>query len=104
MWAHGEKVQAAGRRLFSGHIDTVPSGTLPWTRDPFGGQVEGNCLCGRGSNDMKGGVGINLFVVEAVEKMGLTVAGDLVFESVVDEEFGGVNGTLAGRLRGFNGG
>jgi acetylornithine deacetylase len=52
---------------------------------------------------MKGGVGINLFVVEAVAKMGLTLAGDLVFESVVDEEFGGVNGTLAGRLRGFNG-
>lgn len=93
-----------GRSLvLSGHIDTVPSGTLPWTRDPFGGQVEGNRLYGRGSNDMKGGIGINLFIFEAIERMGLRLAGDLVFESVVDEEFGGVNGTLAGRLRGFNG-
>ena len=102
----GSRRKGAGRGrslVLSGHIDTVPSGTLPWTRDPFDGQVEGNHLFGRGSNDMKGGIGINLFIVEAVEKMGLPLAGDLIFESVVDEEFGGVNGTLAGRLRGFNG-
>lgn len=88
--------------LLSGHIDTVPRGTQPWTRDAFGGQIEGDRLYGRGSNDMKGGVGTNLFVVEAVERLGIKLRGDLVFETVVDEEFGGVNGTLAGRLRGFN--
>lgn len=93
-----------GRSLIlSGHIDTVPKGTQPWTRDPFGGQIEGNRLFGRGSNDMKGGVATNLFVVEAIRSLGIRLAGDLVFETVVDEEFGGVNGTLAGRLRGFNG-
>jgi len=93
-----------GRSLvLSGHIDTVPRGTQPWTRDPFGGAVEGNRLYGRGSNDMKGGVGTNLFLVEALQDLGLQLRGDLVFETVVDEEFGGVNGTLAGRLRGFNG-
>ncbi len=92
-----------GRSLvLSGHIDTVPKGTQPWTRDPFGGEVEGNLLYGRGSNDMKGGVGTNLFVVEALAELGIRLAGDLVFETVVDEEFGGVNGTLAGRLMGFN--
>ena len=88
--------------LLSGHIDTVPRGTQPWTRDAFGGQLEGDRLYGRGSNDMKGGVGTNLFVAEAVERLGIKLRGDLVFETVVDEEFGGVNGTLAGRLRGFN--
>ena len=101
------KGKCGGRSLvLSGHIDTVPCGTpqtLQWTRDPFGGQVEGNRLYGRGSNDMKGGVGINLFIMEALANMDVTLGGDLVFESVVDEEFGGVNGTLAGRLRGFNG-
>lgn len=51
---------------------------------------------------MKGGVGTNLFVVEALERLGIQLGGDLVFETVVDEEFGGVNGTLAGRLQGFN--
>jgi acetylornithine deacetylase len=88
--------------LLSGHIDTVPKGTQPWTRDPFGGEIEGNLLFGRGSNDMKAGVGMSLFVVEALSKLDLALSGDLLFETVVDEEFGGVNGTLAGRLQGFN--
>ena len=61
------KGSGTGRSLvLSGHIDTVPKGTLPWTRDPFGGEVEGNHLFGRGSNDMKGGVATNLFVIEAL--------------------------------------
>lgn len=92
-----------GRSLvLSGHIDTVPVGSHPWTRDPFGGTVEGNRLYGRGANDMKCGIATNLFVAEALHETGVTLSGDLVFESVVDEEFGGVNGTLAGRLMGFN--
>lgn len=98
------KPGAGGGRslLLSGHIDTVPKGTQPWTRDPFGGKIEGNRLFGRGSNDMKGGVAINLFIIEALAELDLSLAGDLLFETVVDEEFGGVNGTLAGRLQGFN--
>jgi acetylornithine deacetylase len=52
---------------------------------------------------MKGGVASNLFVVEALAQLDIQLTGDLIFETVVDEEFGGVNGTLAGRLKGFNG-
>jgi acetylornithine deacetylase len=88
--------------VLSGHVDTVPAGAQPWSRDPFGGEVEGNRLYGRGSNDMKGGVATNLFVVRALADLDIRLAGDVVFESVVDEEFGGVNGTIAGRLAGFN--
>ncbi len=88
--------------LLSGHIDTVPVGSSPWKRDPFGGAIEGNLLYGRGANDMKGGVAINLFVMECLHKLNLQLAGDVLFESVIDEEFGGANGTLAGRLKGFN--
>jgi acetylornithine deacetylase len=51
---------------------------------------------------MKAGIATNLFVFECVKKMDLELAGDLLFESVIDEEFGGSNGTLAGRLRGHN--
>ncbi len=91
-----------GRSLIlSGHVDTVPKGTQPWTRDPFGGEVEGNLLFGRGSNDMKGGIGTQLFVAEALNALGIELKGDLIIESVVDEEYAGVNGTLAGRLQGF---
>ncbi len=41
---------------FTGHLDTVPLGTAPWAFDPFGGQIEGGRLYGRGSSDMKSGV------------------------------------------------
>ena len=93
----------AGRSLLlSAHIDTVPSGTLDWTRPPFDALVEGNRIYGRGANDMKGGAAANLFVMECVSELNLPLKGDLLFESVVDEEFGGSNGTLAGRLRGYN--
>jgi acetylornithine deacetylase len=97
------KGSGGGRSLLlTGHIDTVPRGTLAWTRDPFSGYIEGTRLYGRGSNDMKGGIATNLFVAECVAKLNLPLRGDLLFESVIDEEFGGANGTLAGRLRGHN--
>lgn len=87
--------------LLSGHIDTAPRGTLPWSRDPFSGHIEKGRLYGRGSNDMKAGVAANLFVARAFHDLSIVPGGDLIIESVVDEEFGGVNGTLAGRVRGY---
>ena len=41
---------------FSGHMDTVPLGRTPWSKDPFGGQLEGDKVYGRGASDMKGGL------------------------------------------------
>jgi acetylornithine deacetylase len=87
--------------LLSGHIDTVPRGTQDWTRDAFGGEVDGNRLYGRGSNDMKAGIATSLFVIELLAQLGITLRGDLTFETVADEEFGGSNGTLAGRMAGY---
>ena len=88
--------------LFSGHIDTVPIGTEKWVHDPFGAEIEDNRLYGRGSNDMKGGIAASLVAIETIISSGIKLKGDVIFESVVDEEFGGVNGTLAARLRGYN--
>lgn len=97
------KGSGGGRSLLlSGHIDTVPQGSAPWTRDPFGATVEGNHLYGLGANDMKGGIGAFLVAVEALREAGVKLRGDLMVETIVDEEFGGVNGTLAARLHGQN--
>lgn len=41
---------------FTGHIDTVPLGAAPWTRDAFAGETDGDKLYGRGSSDMKSGI------------------------------------------------
>jgi len=98
------KGTGGGRSLIlSGHVDTVPADSpVPWSYPPFGAVVEGGRLFGRGAWDMKAGVAMNLAVLRALRHAGITLAGDLIFETVVDEEFGGVNGTLAGRLRGYN--
>ena len=88
--------------LLSGHVDTVPRGSEPWKHDPFLASRDGNRIYGLGSNDMKGGIACMILAVEVLKKAGVRLSGDLLLETVVDEEFGGVNGTLAGRLRGHN--
>lgn len=93
-----------GRSLtLSGHIDTVPLGLQPWTKDPFGGEIQDGRLYGLGAYDMKGGVATILGVMRVFKELGIHLKGDLIAETVVDEEFAGVNGTLAGRLRGDHG-
>jgi acetylornithine deacetylase len=86
--------------LLSGHVDTVPPGHEPWTGSPWSGAIRRGRLYGRGSWDMKGGLAAQAAVAMALRKAGLRLGGDLLVESVVDEEFGGGGGTLAGRLRG----
>jgi succinyl-diaminopimelate desuccinylase len=49
---------------FTGHIDVVPLGTVPWKKDPFAGETDAGRLYGRGSSDMKSGVAA--FVAAAV--------------------------------------
>ena len=41
---------------FTGHIDTVPLGAAPWTKDAFAGETDGDRVYGRGSTDMKSGI------------------------------------------------
>lgn len=95
---------AGGRSLvLSGHIDTVPLGTLPWRHNPFGGEIENGRLYGLGAYDMKSGCALILGVMRTLQELDITLKGTLIGETVVDEEFGGVNGTLAGRVRGDNG-
>jgi len=40
----------------TGHLDVVPLGTRPWSKDPFAGEADGDRLYGRGASDMKAGV------------------------------------------------
>lgn len=92
-----------GRSLIlSGHIDTVPADApVEWQQAPFGADLRDGRLFGRGAWDMKAGVAMNLTVLRAIRELRARLKGDLTFETVVDEEFGGVNGTLAARVRGY---
>jgi len=99
------RLPGAGRAkslLLTGHIDTVPVGAGKWRYAPLSGQIVGGRLYGRGSFDMKAGLAAHFGVALAVRKAGIALAGDLLCESVVDEEWAGGGGTLAGRLRGDN--
>lgn len=51
---HGPGLRAP--LCLAGHVDTVPLGAAPWTHDPFGGEIAGGKLYGRGASDMKSGV------------------------------------------------
>jgi acetylornithine deacetylase len=92
-----------GRSLIlNGHIDVVPAGPREaWSVDPYGGDLIDGRVYGRGSVDMKGGIASMIFAVRALEHAGIRLAGDVILESVVNEELGGYNGTLACILRGY---
>ncbi|MBX0316626.1 dipeptidase PepV [Planococcus glaciei] len=51
--AHLEIGEGEGLLGILGHVDVVPAGA-GWTKEPFGGEVEGGNLYGRGSIDDKG--------------------------------------------------
>jgi succinyl-diaminopimelate desuccinylase len=42
--------------LLACHVDTVPAGTTDWQRDPFGADLDGGRVWGRGGSDMKAGL------------------------------------------------
>jgi acetylornithine deacetylase len=90
--------------IFSGHVDTVPPAKGAWTGSPFSGEVKEGRLYGLGAYDMKGGLAAELAAVRCLRELGLELPGDVIFESVIDEEYAGCGGTLAARLRGYTGG
>ena len=90
-----------GRRslLLNGHVDVVSAEPVDrWTRDPFGAEIEGDRLYGRGACDMKGGIAAMLLAIEAAHAPG-PLPVQLVYQSVIEEECTG-NGALAACLAG----
>ncbi len=89
----------AGKKplCFSGHTDVVPLGAAPWRRAPFAGEIADGRIYGRGSSDMKSGIGA--FVAAAIElapHLGRTPGLVLVISADEERGCGGVN-DLAGR-------
>lgn len=93
---------AGGRSLIlNGHMDVVPVGNLQlWKFPPWSGTVENGWLHGRGACDMKAGLTSAVCAVEALRSLGVQLQGDVLFESVIGEESGGV-GTLTTLVQGW---
>jgi acetylornithine deacetylase len=88
--------------LLNAHIDTVETGDpATWTVDPLGGTISGDRLYGRGSCDMKGGLVSFLAAFDALDALGVRLAGTATILSTVGEEDGGL-GALSSVLRGYH--
>ncbi|MBC6441862.1 MAG: acetylornithine deacetylase/succinyl-diaminopimelate desuccinylase family protein [Rhodobacteraceae bacterium] len=83
---------------FNSHTDVVEVGR-GWTRDPFGGDLDGDRIYGRGACDMKGGLAASVIAAEAFIEVHPDYAGSIEISGTADEETGGFGGVayLAGQ-------
>ena len=81
--------------MFAGHTDVVPVGDeAAWTHAPFGADIAGGEMFGRGAVDMKGGIACFVAAVaRQIEKNG-PPKGSISFLITGDEEGPAVNGTI----------
>ena len=79
---------------YAGHTDVVPVGdAAAWTYDPFGGEIHGGKLWGRGAADMKGGIAAMVGAISSLLEDGWAPNGAVSFLITGDEEGPALNGT-----------
>ena len=73
--------------LFEGHTDVVTEGRAEeWRHLPFGAELVGSRVYGRGSCDTKGNLAAAVMAVKAIKDSGIPFAGRLLLCHPVDEE------------------
>ena len=87
--------------LLNGHVDVVDvEPRADWTQpDPFAAVVRDGLLYGRGACDMKGGVASMVIAACALAELGVPLAGDLIVNTVTEEESTGAGGAASPRGR-----
>jgi succinyl-diaminopimelate desuccinylase len=77
--------------MFNGHMDHVDAGDpARWPHPPFGGEIHGGELWGRGSVDMKGALAAMVYAGGVLKKLGTVPPGTIYVSGVVQEEVGGL--------------
>src|ERR687890_2541220 len=83
------------RLVLLSHVDTVLAEPDDWRRDPWSGEVAGDELWGRGSQDMKSQTAAEVVAATSLAREGWRPArGELVVVATVDEETGGADGAM----------
>lgn len=72
--------------LFDGHMDVVDPGPEPWQSDPFGGEIAGDRLYGRGAADTKGSLAAMLCAASSATLPTDRLRGDVIVAATVCEE------------------
>jgi acetylornithine deacetylase len=87
--------------ILNGHADVVPEGDQgQWEDGPYSGTIRDGKMYGRGTTDMKGGNTALIMAIEAIQSLNIKLKGNVIFQSVVEEESGG-SGTLDAILKGY---
>ncbi|MEM9709020.1 MAG: acetylornithine deacetylase/succinyl-diaminopimelate desuccinylase family protein [Pseudomonadota bacterium] len=76
---------------FNSHHDVVEVGH-GWTRHPFGAELDGDRIYGRGACDMKGGLAASIIAAEAFMAVRPDFCGAIEISATADEESGGFGG------------
>jgi carboxypeptidase PM20D1 len=77
--------------LFAAHYDVVPASD-DWTHPPFSGALEGGCVWGRGTLDIKSQLTAHMEAAQTLMRQGFVPEGDVYFAYGHDEEVGGERG------------
>ncbi|MDG2298973.1 MAG: acetylornithine deacetylase/succinyl-diaminopimelate desuccinylase family protein [Planktomarina sp.] len=85
---------------FNSHIDVVEVGS-GWTQNPFGGDLVGDKIYGRGACDMKGGLAVSIIAAEAFIDTNPDFHGAIEISGTGDEESGGYGGVAYLAEKGF---
>ena len=81
------------RILLLAHLDTVPAGDLSaWKHEPFGGEIVGDRIYGRGALDCKGRIAAYLFAQLALAHVFVELPFEICVAATADEEIGGRTG------------
>jgi acetylornithine deacetylase/succinyl-diaminopimelate desuccinylase-like protein len=72
--------------LLMGHLDVVGVDKAKWKLDPFGAQIEGGYLYGRGAIDDKAMTIANVAVLVALKRSGVPLSRDVILLAEGDEE------------------
>lgn len=81
------------RLLLLGHSDVVPAGDRSlWVHPPFGAEIAGGRLFGRGAADMKGTVAAEVTALLVLRRAGVRLRHSITLACVADEEAGGAYG------------
>ncbi len=84
--------------LLNGHVDVVDvEPREAWTTDPFTARVQDGLVVGRGACDMKGGVASIVAASETLARLGIELDGDLLVNTVTEEESTGAGGLVSAR-------
>jgi arginine utilization protein RocB len=72
--------------LLQGHVDVVTTSGQEWQRPPFGGDLVGGEVWGRGAVDMKGAVAMFVSAFLRAARGELELPGDVILVVLSDEE------------------